>query len=286
VFGATRGAARPIAGALSCPVGDIGPRTDWAAHLEGVDVVVHLATSAHRPISSATGEREGEATATLVRAAAAARVRRLVHISSIRAMGEATAPGRPFRVDDRPCPRDAYGRIKFAIEATAVAAARNSGLDLVILRPPLVYGPGVKGNFRALLRLVANRVPLPFSLVDNRRSLIFIDNLVDLIALACTHTAAVGRVLLARDDAELSIAELIGALAQGLGGRACLFPVPTALLDALRSVPMLRHALRLTLSLQVDDVETRHILGWSPTITAEAGLAATARAFRGARSAG
>ena len=160
------------------------------------------------------------------------------------------------------------------------SAARDSGLDLVILRPPLVYGPGVKGNLRALIALVASGAPLPLAAIENRRSLIFLDNLVDLLALACVHPSVGGRVLLARDAVDLSTPELIRTLASGLGRRPRLFPVPSAALAAFGSVPALGPALRrLTLSLQVDDAETRRVLGWSPALMPEAGLAATVRAF-------
>ncbi|HUC71998.1 MAG TPA: NAD-dependent epimerase/dehydratase family protein [Stellaceae bacterium] len=280
VLGATRGATEPIAGVALRPVGDIGPQTDWGVHLEDIDIVVHLATSAHRPVSFAAGEREAAAASALARAAALAGVRRLVHLSSIRAMGDATRPGMPFRASDPSLPRDVYGRAKLAIERALASAARDSGLDVVILRPPLVYGPGVKGNFRALIGLVASGAPLPFSAIDNRRSLIFLDNLVDLLAVACTHPAAGDLVLLARDEADLSTPELIRALANGLGRRARLFPVPSALLAAFGSVPAFGPALsRLISSLQVDDAETRRTFGWSPAVTPEAGLAATVRAF-------
>ena len=147
-------------------------------------------------------------------------------MSSIRAMGETTRPGAPFRAGDPPRPDDLYGRTKLAIEHALVAAAQQSGLDLVILRPPLVYGPGAKGNLRALIRLVASGLPLPFAGIDNRRSLIFLGNLVDLVAIACLHPAAGGRVLLARDGADLSTPELIRALAAGFQRPARLFSVP------------------------------------------------------------
>ena len=280
VLAASRGAAAPVVGAELRAIGDIGPRTDWSAHLARVEIVVHLAARAHRSPSAAIGEVEIEAAAALAREAAWAGVRRLVHMSSIRAMGTATPPGAPFRAGDRPRPADPYGRTKLATEGALAAVARGSGLDLVILRPPLVHGPGVKGNLRALIGLVASGVPLPFAGIDNRRSLIFLDNLIDLTATACLHPAATGRVLLARDCADLSTPALIRALAAGLGRRALLFAVPPAAFAMLSRVPGLGPPLsRLTLSLQVEDDETRQALGWLPAVAAEAGLALTARSY-------
>lgn len=280
VLGLTRAAAEPLAQVTLRPAGDIAPSTDWSAHLSGADVVVHLATSAHRPVTLIAGETEARAAAALARAAAAAGLRRLVHVSSIRAMGASTGAGTLFRAKDTPFPRDAYGRTKLMIEHAVAAAAQEEGLDAVVLRPPLVYGPGVKGNFRALLRLVASRLPLPFAGVNNRRSLIFLDNLVDLLAAACVHPSAAGHVLLARDTDDLSTPELIRALAKGLGVGSRLFRAPAALFAGLRLVPRVGPALsRLTLSLQVDDGETRSLLGWMPATSTEVGLAATARAY-------
>ncbi len=263
------------------PIGDIGPQTVWAHHLAGVEIVVHLATRAHRPATDAAGKVEVEAAAALARAAAEARVRRFVLMSSLRAMGEATRPGAPFRVGDPPRPADLYGRTKLAIEQALLAATRRFGLELVILRPPLVYGPGAKGNLRTLTRVVAAGVPLPLAGVDNRRSLIGLDNLADLTAIACLHPAADGRVLLARDSADLSTPELVRALAAGLGRPAHLFSVPSGFLAACSGLPVLGPVLsRLTLSLQAEDDETRRMLGWWPAAATEAGLAAMARAYR------
>ena len=160
---------------------------------------------------------------------------RFVLMSSIRAMGATTRPGAPFRAGDPPCPHDLYGRTKLAIEGALVAEAQQSGLDLAILRPPLVYGPGAKGNLRALIRLVASGLPLPFAGIDNRRSLIFLGNLVELVAIACFHPAAGGQVLLAHDGADLSTPELIRALAARV-------PAPCAPLHRPRSG--LRHTFR------------------------------------------
>lgn len=281
VLGYTRAPTAPIAGVELCAFGEIGPQTRWAGHLDGVETVVHLANRAHRPTRDKAATDEAEAAAALACAAAEAGVRRLVHVSSVRAMGNATSPGAPFRSTDPPLPRDPYGRGKLAVERALQAAARQIGLPLVILRPPLVYGPGVKANFRTLLRLAASGLPLPLAGIENRRSLIFIDNLVDLAARACVHPGAAGRVLLARDQADLSTPELVRILAAALDRPARLFALPHLAFAALRNLPILGPAVaRLTLSLQIDDAATRAVLGWAPPASPEAGLAATARAFR------
>ena len=276
VAGLRRAGAAP-AGAEPLVLGEIGPPTDWTRALSGVDIIVHLAQRAHAGPDAKLLAAEPEATAALAHAAAAAGVKRLVLLSSIKAMGEATPAGRPFRANHEPHPEDAYGRAKLASER---AAAGVSGIELVVIRPPLVYGPGVKANFAALIRLAGSGLPLPFAAVDNRRSLIARDNLVDLIGHAATHPAAAGQTLLARDGRDLSTPQLIQALAAGLGKRARLFTVPDMLLAALRAMPVIGPKVAsLTLSLQVDDSPTRTLLGWSPVADVTEALAATARAF-------
>ena len=161
VLGLARRPAEPIPAVELRPIGDIGPTTDWSGHLDRIDIVVHLANRAHGPRPEAADHSEAQAARVLAHSAAKAGVRRLIHMSSVRAMGEATPPGAPLRGTDPPCPRDPYGRGKLAIERALQAAARESGIEIVILRPPLVYGPGVKANFRALMRLVASGLPLP-----------------------------------------------------------------------------------------------------------------------------
>jgi nucleoside-diphosphate-sugar epimerase len=282
VLGLARRPCAAIAGVELRPIGDIGAGTDWRRPFEGAEIVIHLATRAHRSRFDPDSDEEPIAAAALARAAAAAGVRRLVHMSSVRALGAATRPGAPFRSTDPPLPADAYGRAKLAIEQGLSETAIETGIELVVLRPPLVYGPGVGANFRALIRLVASGAPLPFAAVDNRRSLIFLDNLVDLAARACDHPGAAGRRLLVRDAADLSTPELIRALAAGLGRRPRLFAAPEAVLAVLRGFPAIGPPLsRLTLSLQVDDGDTRAVLGWTPTIAPAEALARTARAFRG-----
>jgi nucleoside-diphosphate-sugar epimerase len=281
VLGLSRRPAEPLRGVEVRPIGDIGSTTDWSGYLDRTEIVVHLANRAHHSGWEAADQNEAQAARVLAHSAAKAGVRRLIHMSSVRAMGEATLPGAPLRATDPPRPSGPYGRGKLAIERALQAAARESGIEIVILRPPLVYGPGVKANFRALMRLVASGLPLPLAGIDNRRSLIFIDNLVDLVGNVCVHPGAAGRVLLARDAADLSTPELIRLLASGLDRPARLFSVPRPALAVLRQVPKLGPLLsRLTLSLQVDDAETRVALAWQPPVSPEIGLAATAAAFR------
>ena len=273
-----------IAGAESRLLGDIAPGRDWGGALRDLDVVVHLAQRAHSPPSEHILTAEPPAAAALARAAAVAGVRRFVYVSSIKAMGETTAPGRPFRPEDTPRPEDAYGRTKLATERALAAVATATGIELAILRPPLVYGPGVVGNFRALLRLARSGLPLPFAGLDNRRSLIARDNLVDLIAVACTNPAAAaagrGLVLLGRDRADLSTPDLIRVLAAAWGGTARLFPLPIPVFAGLRRLPRVAPAFcRLTLSLQIDDTMIGEALDWRPPVSAEAALAETAGFF-------
>lgn len=269
VVAAVRDGAVSVGEAEPHRLGEFGPRTDWAPALDGVEIVVHLAQRAHR---KAGGFAQEPATATaLAWAAAAAGARRLVYLSSIKAMGEATRPGRPFRADQDPQPQDPYGSGKLATER---ALAAVPGIELVVIRPPLVYGPGVGANFAALLRLVARGLPLPFAGIDNRRSLAFIDNLTDLIAVAAQHPDAAGQVLLVRDGTDVSTPALIRALAAALGVPARLFPLP--------GIGLLVPA--LAQSVEIDDTATRARLGWAPPATLAEGLAATAASFRAARA--
>jgi UDP-glucose 4-epimerase len=280
-----RNARDPVPGAESRTLGEIAPDRDWGGALRDFDIVIHLAQHAHAPPSQSVLAAEPRSAAVLARAAAVSGARRFAYISSIKAMGETTAPGRPFRPEDFPLPEDAYGHAKLATERALAAVAAETGLELVILRPPLVYGPGVGGNFRALLRLARSGLPLPFACLDNRRSLIARSNLADLIALVCTHPAAPadrGGVLLARDGngGDLSTPDLIRILAASQGKPARLFGVPEPVVAGLRQLPGLGPALRrLTLSLQVDDTATRRALDWRPPIPAKAALTETARAF-------
>ena len=261
-------------------LGEIVPDREWSGALGEAEIIIHLAQRAHRRTIAAALAAEPAAAAALARGAARAGARRFVYVSSIKAMGEATPPGRPFRADDAPRPEDAYGRAKLATERALARVAGETRLELVVLRPPLVYGPAVGGNFRSLMRLAGSGLPLPFAALDNRRSLIFVDNLADLIAAAALHPAAAGRVLLAADGADLSTPALIRLLAAGQDRPARLFALPKRAFALLRALPVAGPAFgRLTQSLQVDAGATRTLLGWTPPVAAAAAVTATARAF-------
>ena len=261
-------------------IGDLAPGRDWAPLLRGADIVIHLAQQAHRPADRRVLAAEPAVAAGLAAAAARHGVRRFVYLSSIKAMAEATAPDRPLCAGDPPHPEDAYGRAKRASEEALARAAAATGIELVVIRPPLVYGPGVGGNFRALARLAASGLPLPFAALANRRSLIYVANLAHLIAIAATHPAASGQELLAADGAALPICELIRILAAGQRRRARLLAVPAPLFAPLRHLPAIGAAVaRLSLPLEVDDAPTRALLGWTPPHAAEAALLLTARAL-------
>ncbi|HEX3537454.1 MAG TPA: NAD-dependent epimerase/dehydratase family protein [Stellaceae bacterium] len=274
--------AAPSDAAEGLLLGDIAPGRDWSRALRGtgIEIVIHLAQRAHRAADPAALAPEPAAAAALAGAAARAGAKRFVYVSSILALGDETAPGRPFRSTDAPHPAGAYGRAKLATEEALTAAAPEAGIELAILRLPPVHGPGVRANFHALMRLVASGVPLPFAAIDNRRSFIFLDNLVDIVAVAASHPAAPGGIWLVRDDPDLSTPELICALSAGLGRPGRLFPVPEALWPLLQSAPRIGPRIAaLTRSLQADDGATRAAFGWTPPVPTAEGLARTARAF-------
>ena len=208
----------------------------------------------------------------------------MVFLSSVKVLGDAS-PNGPLTDASPPDPEDPYGISKCEAEAGLRQIANQLRLEVVILRPPLVYGPGVKGNFRSLLNLVDRHVPLPLKAVANRRSLLFLGNLVDAIALCLEVSAAANRTYLLRDGEDLSTAELIRRLAAALGRRTALFPVPARLLKlGAGCVGRAAEARRLLGSLTVDDRPIRRELEWNPPFTVDEGLAETAAWFRATRS--
>ena len=263
-------------------IGAIDGGTDWSTALAGVDVVMHLAARVHVMNESAADPLAAfravnvDATVNLARQAARAGVRRFIFLSSIKVNGEETARDKPFKASDVPRPDDAYGRSKLEAEEALLAVAAETGMDVVIIRPPLVYGPGVKANFASLMRWAGRPFPWPFGNVVNRRSLVFVGNLVDFMLLCVRHPAVGNRVFLISDGVDLSIGELIAKLSPAMGRKAVMLPVPPGLLEGLAALLGRRAAARRLLgSLQVDIGETKAIAGWSPPYSVDEGLALT-----------
>lgn len=268
-------------------IGHIDRATDWAKALDGVDAVVHLASRAHVMNEASTDSpscfpsTDVDATLNLARQAAAAGVRRFVFVSSIKVNGEVTHRGRPFTAEDAPDPQNPYARSKFNAERGLFALSTASGLEVSVIRPPLVYGPGVKANFATMMEWVNRGIPLPLGAVDNRRSFVFVDNLADLIILTAIHPKAAGEVFLVSDGEDVSTAELLQRIAQALGRASWVLPVPAPLLKFAAAALGRREITgRLTDSLQVDIGKTRELLGWAPRKSVEEGLQQTARSFR------
>lgn len=254
--------------------------TDWSAGLEAGGTVVHCAARAHvmndQEADSLSVYRQVNVAGTLAlaRQAAEAGVRRFVFISSIKVNGERTMPGRPFRAVDAPAPDDAYGVSKWEAEQGLLGLARETGMEVTVIRPPLVYGPSVKGNFATMLRWVARGVPLPLGAVrHNRRSLVGLDNLVDLIVTCLDHPAAANQVFLAGDGEDLSTAALLERLAGALNRRVRFVAVPVWMLESAATLLGKRDiARRLCGSLQVDISKAREVLGWEPPVSVDEGL--------------
>jgi len=309
-------AARPFD---TVAVGDIGPDTDWSAALAGIEVIVHLAGRAHvmneapsheagssdqppgvpLPATHASGDptivpsrdlpglaryRRVNVAGSLRLADAAvhAGVRRLVFASSIKVNGEATS-GAAFRETDRPAPEDAYGISKAEAEVGLRTVGARTGLEIVVVRPPLVYGPGVKGNLERLMLACSRRLPLPLGGIDNRRSLVGLANLCSALRACAEHPAAAGQTFLVCDGEDVSTSRLAGTIARAMGRPAPL-RIPAG---ALRSLLVLTGreaaAKRLFGSLQVDASHLRTLLGWQPVETFDEGMAAMVRAWLAAR---
>lgn len=267
-------------------VGELGPQTDWQAALTGVDTLVHLAARAHvmrdtvaDPLA-AFRQVNVEGSLRLGAQAATAGVRRFVYVSSIKVNGEATVSGQPFRGDDMPSPCDPYGVSKHEAETGLRRLAADTGMELVIVRPPLVYGPGVRANFRSMMAWLKRGIPLPLGAIDNRRSLVALDNLCDLLVTCTRHPAAAGQTFLAGDGEDVSTTQLLRRLGQALGCPAKLVPLPPALLRTMfAALGKSDVSQRLFGSLQVDIGTARERLAWQPPIGLDEGLRRAAHAF-------
>ncbi|MDO1584784.1 NAD-dependent epimerase/dehydratase family protein [Rhizobium oryzicola] len=269
-------------------IGEMSAGTDWSAALQGVTCIIHLAARVHvmqetenDPLS-AFRAMNIETTLSLARQAVSSGVKRFVFVSSVKVNGERTEAGQAFHADDLPAPEDPYGVSKAEAEAALLALSKQTGMEVVIVRPPLVHGPGVGANFAALMRWAARGIPSPFGACNNSRSLVYVGNLCDLLCAVVDHPRAAGEVFLVSDGYDPSTRELFQHLSRLRDARGIQLPIPPALLRAVASVlGKSSYAERLLGNLQVDIGKTRDLLGWSPPIAFPEGLR---RTVEGARS--
>jgi nucleoside-diphosphate-sugar epimerase len=253
---------------------------DWSQALQGIDVVIHAAARAHIMREEALDPLveyrlvNVQGTLNLARQAAAAGVGRFMFVSTIKVNGEATAPGHPFTADDAPAPEDAYSLSKAEAEAQLKLLAQETGMELTIIRPPLIYGPGVKGNLAYLISWVRRGLPLPLGgLSHNRRSLVGLDNLVNLILVCTDHPNAANQTFLVSDGEDLSTTELIRKVGKALRQPARLLWVPAGLISFMAALLGKKAVLgRLVGSLQVDIRKTCEMLDWKPSVAVDEGL--------------
>lgn len=260
-------------------VGDIDSQTDWTGALLGCEAVVHLAARVHVMHDTASvplaafREVNVKGTLNLARQAAAVGVKRLVFISSVKVNGECTQLDRAFTETDEPNPQDDYGLSKNEAEQGLRLIAAETGMEVVIIRPPLIYGPGVKANFSALMHAVQRGWPLPLGAIHNQRSLVALDNLADFIIACLVHPAAANETFLVSDGHDLSTSDLIKGLANASGVSARLLPVPVWVLKAVAKVFRKGDAMqRLCGNLQVNISKAHRLLGWVPPVSVSDGL--------------
>ncbi len=260
--------------------------TDWSTALERQDVVIHSAARVHIMHDQSTDplaefrKVNVDGTLRLARQSADAGVKRFIFISSIKVNGEGTVSGKPYTAFDTPAPQDPYGVSKMEAEYGLHDIAKATGMEVVIIRPVLVYGPGVKANFLSMMRWLNKGVPLPLGAIHNKRSLVSLDNLVDLVVTCIDHPAAAHETFLVSDGEDLSTTEILRRMGQALGKSARLVPVPAGLLETGAAILGKRAvAQRLCGSLQVDIRHTCETLNWNPPMSVDDGFRAAASAF-------
>lgn len=267
-------------------IDDIGPNTAWGNSLEKIQVVIHTAARVHimNDVSKDPllefRKTNVEGTLNLARQAANAGVKRFIFLSSIKVNGENTEINQPFTELDIPSPADPYGVTKLEAEEGLYLLSKETGMEIVCIRPPLVYGAGVKANFLSMMKWLYRGIPLPFGSIHNKRSLVNLENLVDLIVTCINHPAASNQIFLVSDGVDLSTTEILASVSAALGKQSRLIPVNLKLLEfILNLVGKKELAQRLFGSLQIDISKARKLLNWTPPVTIAAGLKKTTQYF-------
>ena len=268
-----------LSGVTIYNINEIDENTNWFQALNAVSCVIHCAAKTHvmnnnkQNSLSSFRKVNVEGTLNLAKQAVACGVKRFIFISSIKVNGERTKKSSMFRYNDIPKPQDSYGISKWEAEKGLWEISKQTGLELVIVRAPLVCGPGVKGNLRSLIKLIQYRIPLPFSLIKNQRSLISIDNLVDLIIYCIEDHKISGNTFLVSDEKDISTPDLVRQIASSMGLSARLFPLPLSFLKFFGFILGKKNEIdRLIGSLQIDNSYTKKILNWTPPVSVEEGI--------------
>jgi nucleoside-diphosphate-sugar epimerase len=266
-------------------MGNLNEKTNWTTALSGCDVVVHLAARVHM-MQDKVGDPLGayrevnvDATMALAEQSASLGIRRFIFVSSVKVNGEATTD-KAFTAHDVPAPLDPYGQSKMEAEYALQKLGQKTGMEIVIVRPPLVYGPGVRANFLRLMQLVRLGIPLPLGNIHNCRSMVALDNLVNLLMVCIEHPNAAGQILMVSDDEDMSTSALIKVLAQAMNKKIILLPIPSTLIRVgSRLIGKVNAADRLLGSLQVDIRHTKKTLNWTPAISSVVGIQKTVSHF-------
>ena len=266
--------------------GNLSPEFDWSKNLVGIDCVIHCAARVHQmqeneqDIQAAYDEVNFHATINLAKQAAKAGVKRFIFLSSIKVNGEQTEQGKPFIPSISNPPTDPYGLSKYKAEQALIELSKVSELEIVIIRPPLVYGPGVKANFQSMMKWVSRSVPLPLGAVHNKRSMVYLDNLVDLIMVCVKHLNAANQTFLVSDQHDVSTSQILFEIKKASNSSCILLPIPMLWFQGIAKImnkPQI--AQRLCSSLQVYITHTQKQLNWQPPISWEQGISETVNAY-------
>jgi nucleoside-diphosphate-sugar epimerase len=286
VRGVFRSAVPSLKNCDIASIDDINGETRWQESLKSIDTIIHTAARVHVMNEVAVNPLEEfrrinvEGTINLARQAAKAGVRRFIFLSSVKVNGESTVLGAPFKASDAAAPADAYGISKMEAENFLLALSKETGMEVVIIRPPLIYGQGVKANFHAMMSLVSKGYPWPIRPNRNKRSLVYLENLVDLIVCCIAHPSAANKIFLVSDDKSYSTAGIVEHIALAMNKRVYLFPIPRWLVKALATLIGKTDVYqRVYGNLEVDISSTKSSLGWAPPIDSQEAFNRTVKCF-------